>query len=388
MNNFILNSYTNSFEINQNGHGKEYQRGVLSLDIDPDNIQILEIRTTQARQILYKIDLSTDSINVDGTTSFANADVLRDAIRPFFFRDASGGGDTPLIPSQNKAVDFASLPPAGDHTNEIWFVENQTGTWIGSLVGVTRKQSGLYKSNGSTWEPTNDPLQYWVEGQISFKDSDGTGELLFNLDLTGSRTASWPDKDGTVAYISDLIPEAPNDGQIYLRKGDTNEWINKTGLVETFDLAAKEQNQNSNNGDFQGVFSIAPQGTYDTMTTIFSGLSLGATQSFVLRCALYDLNGDLIVQGSKTLDNTTTDAAQTITLDNQIVLTSSKALYCVIGVNDNVGGGAVEIYRMNANQTNDSNIAFQFSVPAGVLPNVLPGVGNTNNVRYQIYYSL
>lgn len=204
---FIFNSYTNSFEIKENGHGKEYQRGVLSLDIDPNNDQILEIRTTQARQILYKIDLSVDSVDVNGTTTFANADELRDTIRPFFYRSTGGGGDQPLIPSQNAVDNFSLLPPPGDHTDQIWYVRNQTGTWIGSLVGVTRKQSGLYKSNGVSWEPTNDPLQYWVEGQISFKDNDGTGELLFNLDLTGSRTATFPDKNGTVAYLDDVVED-------------------------------------------------------------------------------------------------------------------------------------------------------------------------------------
>lgn len=385
---FVITSYTNSFEVSENGNVKEYQKGVLSLDTDPNNSQLLEINTTQGRQRLYRIDLSVDSVDVNGKKSFADAEELRDTLRLFFFRDTSGGGDQPLIPSQNSVNTFADLPAAADHNDEVWYVKTQTGTWLGNLVGITRKQSGLYKSNGATWEPTNDPLQYWVEGQISFKDNDGTGELIYDLPLSGPRTATWQDSNGTVAWLSDVLPEAPNDGQIYLRKGDTSEWIRKSGLIETFNLSAKEQNQNANNGIFQGVFSIASEGTYNTLTTLFSGIGLGAGQSFQLRGALYDISGNIISQGSLLIDDTTSNSAQTLTLDTEVVFTQPTAVYCVIGVNDNIGGGVVEIFRMNANQTNDSNIAFQFNQVAGVLPNVLPAVGNTNNVRYQIYYAL
>ena len=81
MSNFVITSHTNSFEVIENGNGKEYQKGVLCLDVDPNNNQVLQINTTQGRQKIYKIDLTVDSINVDGQTVFADADALRTLLR-------------------------------------------------------------------------------------------------------------------------------------------------------------------------------------------------------------------------------------------------------------------------------------------------------------------
>lgn len=93
---FIINSYDNSFEISQDGHTKEFQRGILSYDDDPNNDQILDINTTQSRQQLYRIDLNKDTLNIDGSTTFANAEAIKTALRPFFFRSVGGSGVTSI----------------------------------------------------------------------------------------------------------------------------------------------------------------------------------------------------------------------------------------------------------------------------------------------------
>ena len=59
-----------------------------------------------------------------------------------------------------------------------------------------------------------------------------------------------------------------------------------------------------------------------------------------------------------------------------------------MGVNDNVGGGNVQITRINANQLNDDSTAFQFNQSTGLMPATLPAVGSVNNARWQVVYGV
>jgi len=416
-----------------------YSRGNLVLDVNSDFTRIGIYHVRFQKNIVKMQPLGQFTDNNDAT--FADYQDFIDYLDPFFFRRLSGGGGSGTG-WQGEVNTFADLPAAADNTGAVYLVKTKTG----SQLTFNLKRSGFYQSDGVSWTKLSQVQFMFTDDELTFKDDvDNTKQLGFQLNLISTstrRTVTFPDTDITLddqndprpplahastheesgsdeiestnlkatfspnnytPTSSDLagqldgidnalgvsggIPEAPNDGQIYFRKGDTADWIRKSGLVEAFDLASKEGNQNANSGIFQGVFSLAPEGTYNTMTTIFSQLTLSPAQSFRLRAALYELDGTLITQGDKLLDNTTTEAVQTITLDTEVVFTAPRAVYCVIGVNENLGGGSVQIFRMNANQTNDSEIAFQFNVPNGDLPNNLPAVGNTNNVRYQIYYA-
>jgi hypothetical protein len=116
----------------------------------------------------------------------------------------------PLTPDTQVVNTFSELPLASDHTGEVWFVKQQTGIW---LTG-SRKQSGFYVSNGSTWVHTNDPLQYFIDNTLAFKDGDDqTKTLQFELDQISTNTnriATWQDKNGIVAFLDDISTAITN----------------------------------------------------------------------------------------------------------------------------------------------------------------------------------
>lgn len=146
------------------------------------------------------IVIGSDTISVNGTTSFTDADELLTALEQVFFL----GSSMPLVPSNQVVNTYAELPDPTTASDQVWFVTQQTGSWI---LG-TRRQSGFYVSDGSTWTHTNDPLQYFVDDQLAFKDNiDQTKTLQFQLDQISSatnRVATWPDKSGTVAFTDDV----------------------------------------------------------------------------------------------------------------------------------------------------------------------------------------
>lgn len=182
------------------------------------------------------------------------------------------------------------------------------------------------------------------------------------------------------------IPEAPNDGNIYWRQNAA--WIIAKGGTETFDIASTEGVNNMNSGDFHGVLKLFSAGTYEEVTFLTRNLNLGGGQSFEARQAVYDLDGDIIAQGSVTLDDTSGPTLQDMTLTTPFVLDRPRLLYVVSGTNDNSGGGTVSSRRSTGNGINDSAIAFQFSHASGVLPATLPAVNNQNSIWYSVWYSL
>jgi len=125
----------------------------------------------------------------------------------------STGGSTPSYTEVNT---FADLPPAGDHTGETYHVINSTGSWI----LFNRKQSGLYRSNGSEWLLRNDISSLLVDNEFNIRDdADNTKGIRFVLDdiSTGViRAFTFPDKDGVIATLDDL------EGSIVITNMTTN----------------------------------------------------------------------------------------------------------------------------------------------------------------------
>lgn len=118
-----------------------------------------------------------------------------------------------------QVIDFASLPPAVDHAGEYYMVLTATG----SRFLLTYKASGLYRSDGASWVKMNDVQMLLDDDQFSVYNSvDNTKIISFDVSgiSTGTkRTATWPDKDGTVAFISDV--EAADELSEVLSKGNT-----------------------------------------------------------------------------------------------------------------------------------------------------------------------
>lgn len=194
---FIINSYDNSFEISQDGHTKEFQRGILSYDDDPNNDQILDINTTQSRQQLYRIDLNKDTLNIDGSTTFANAEAIKTALRPFFFRNVGG-----------------STPGGGVQTLGVSAPITDSGTATDPIIGVTQSSSVSDGYLSSTdWNTFNNKLD-----SIAISDEvipKGTGTSIengswqfFGNDIlpitTGSNIGADLNRIGTI-YMSSVI---------------------------------------------------------------------------------------------------------------------------------------------------------------------------------------
>jgi hypothetical protein len=117
-----------------------------------------------------------------------------------------GGNPSASIGGFPSVTNYSSLPAANAHTNEVYTVLNSEGGWI-----VSRKEAGLWKSDGASWTR----LGNWVD---AFKD---TNLNLYNgaditkiarFDLSGiasltNRLYALPDANGTIALTSD-IPES------------------------------------------------------------------------------------------------------------------------------------------------------------------------------------
>lgn len=117
-----------------------------------------------------------------------------------------GGGTTGW---SGMALNYSALPAAASHTGEVYLVLDSQGTsWLPGWLGGTYYPKGLYYSDGATWE---------YMGEIPYQFSDTDFEIYDNLDnskraefqvsgiSTGTtRTYSWPDKNGTVAMLSDI----------------------------------------------------------------------------------------------------------------------------------------------------------------------------------------
>jgi hypothetical protein len=99
---------------------------------------------------------------------------------------------------------FADLPLAAEHVGEFYMVLNATG----SRFLLNYKAAGLYRSEGGTWVKKNDVGLYLNDDQFAvYNAADNSKMISFNVSsiATGTkRVATWPDKDGTVAMLSDI----------------------------------------------------------------------------------------------------------------------------------------------------------------------------------------
>lgn len=140
--------------------------------------------------------IGTDTIDVGGTTVWANAGALLDALRAIFFLASA---NVPIIPESQRVNTFADLPDPVSSDGQYWIVDQATGTWI---LG-TRRDSGIYKSVASSWVRRGADVPYYLEDdQFTIKDSgDATKQLGFEVTgvSSGQRRILTPlDKNYTI----------------------------------------------------------------------------------------------------------------------------------------------------------------------------------------------
>jgi hypothetical protein len=112
----------------------------------------------------------------------------------------SGGGV--LIPEY---ANFSALPVSATAGDKAIAISAQ------GVYFVNRKESGLYRYNGSAWVYLGSlPEGYFTDNVTSFfDDADPTkkgGFQLSGIAPGASRILSWPDKSGTIACLDDMVP--------------------------------------------------------------------------------------------------------------------------------------------------------------------------------------
>lgn len=100
--------------------------------------------------------------------------------------------------------DFASLPTATSVPGQFYMVLNSSG----SRLLFNYKSSGIYLSESGSWRKINTAQLLLNDNQFSvYNSSDTTKQVSFDASAiaTGTnRVATWQDKSGTVAYLSDI----------------------------------------------------------------------------------------------------------------------------------------------------------------------------------------
>ncbi len=99
---------------------------------------------------------------------------------------------------------YADLPVASSVSGEFWMVLNPTG----SRFLLNYKAAGLYLSESNVWRKINDAQILLNDNQFAvYNAADNSKQIAFDASVIATatkRTATWPDKDGTVAMLSDV----------------------------------------------------------------------------------------------------------------------------------------------------------------------------------------
>ena len=108
-----------------------------------------------------------------------------------------------------EVLDYSNLPSAAAVDGQFWMVLNPSGSrWL-----LNYKASGLYLSESGAWRKINDAQLLLNDSQFAvYNTADNTKQIAFNVAAisTGNkRTATWQDKDITVAGLSDIVYTTP-----------------------------------------------------------------------------------------------------------------------------------------------------------------------------------
>lgn len=97
--------------------------------------------------------------------------------------------------------DFASLPPAGDHSGQVYVVLTSTGVYL-----INRKESGMYYSNGASWTRLGDIPSFFSDDTFMVYDGlDNSKQVVLEVGSvsTGTqRVISIPDENVNLGDIS------------------------------------------------------------------------------------------------------------------------------------------------------------------------------------------
>ena len=137
-----------------------------------------------------------------------------------------------------EAINYAGLPVASAVDGEFWMVLNPSG----SRFLLNYKASGLYLSESGAWRKINNAQLLLNDAQFSvYNTADNTKQIAFDVSAITTatkRTATWPNKDGVVAMVSDIITS--HNSLSGLQGGTATEYYHLT-LAELGKVQAIEQ---------------------------------------------------------------------------------------------------------------------------------------------------
>jgi len=257
------------FRMTPNSSWRTFTRGKIELYTN-DTTEDVQFKTPEfSNLILFQNPIPVSSVlDFDnGNTPFTITSLTDLFVSERFFEAApngnGGGGSSPLIPEDQRVDTYADLPDAVANDGKYYIVDTKTGVY---LLG-TRREAGIYKSVGGSWVYRGADVPYYLQDdQFTINDStDTTKRLGFEVDQISSgqrRIATWQDKDGTVAYLSDLVfvsatPPTDltrrwkntNDNLIYFYETDSG-GLNGSWVSEQLYRLDLNENANTGNGTF------------------------------------------------------------------------------------------------------------------------------------------
>ena len=140
----VIVNGANSFTIQKDsGDVVRYERNRLFTKQKPDTNKLLIFDRKTEGGVILALDVTTDTIDVDGTTSWASATVLDTALEPLFFLANSSGGGTPAT-----SVDVTTINQ-GD-----WIVGGTSGYYydITHALGSKNLLYDVYDITGGSYD--------------------------------------------------------------------------------------------------------------------------------------------------------------------------------------------------------------------------------------------
>jgi len=130
-------------------------------------------------------------------------------------------------------TDYASLPAAASHVNEVYLVEQSSGVYL-----INRKPAGLYQSDGAVWTYLGRDAQTFYDANFKLVNSIDQNKVG-NFDLSAITTGQQREVKFADANV-DLADIGTNSDNIQLLENihtDTNEptgFVNRTDSTVTF----------------------------------------------------------------------------------------------------------------------------------------------------------
>lgn len=258
---------------------------------------------------------------------------------------------------------------------------NTTSTYQDIFTNVFRQDGVTLWGNTSAEAMSNieQDLQDTGAGSVAF--SDVTGSARDNTDLDNELNTLDSDivvvdakADANASIISlVIIPELQRVFNDELPR--KLEWTDIFPNKMSFNRGDFENQITANNGVMFCHESTLEGGQYNKVNIQTRPIPLGQGQQFFLRFALYTISGDLFTESFTILNGDDNGDREFQLFFPPFVLEENTQFVIVVGVNDNVGGGQVQLMKITANSWNNPAEIYTFQNNTGAMPLSIANVG-------------